>query len=225
MLTAIIYLISTVIIGLFAYKCYSVGYGKKIENPFANYLFFSSLFITFSYLTGFILVFLAVYTANDVFIFIYNFLARIFFYTSAVFSVQVPLYKFYPNDKRRYIFSYLVAAIGIGLLIYQSFNIVHPTINPSGIVNWKTDIVLSMGMACLMIIPWAATSIIFIREFIKGKFQSPKPFFIGFGFFFICLGGFFADAFSAVNLYIISNSAMILGFLFCLAGMFYSENQ
>jgi hypothetical protein len=226
MITAIIYLIDSIIIGLFSYKCYSIGYGKKLKNPFANYLFLSSLFMTIAFLSGFILTSVATYTSNDSFIFSYNIFARILFYISAVFSVQVPLYKLYPNDKRRYIFSYLAGIISITLLAYQLLNIdnlARPAINAAGIVSWNAGIVLIIGMMYLMILPWAATSIIFINEFIRSRFSKPKLLFLGFGFFLICIGTSFQDVFSVVSLYILFSVISMIGFLLALAGMFYEE--
>lgn len=225
MITTIIYFITFVIVGLFSYKCYLAGYAKGLKNNFANYLFLSSLFISLSYLAGGILTLLSVQTLDDSFIYYYNYVARILFYTSAVFAVQVPLYKYYPNDKRRYIFSFIAAIAGVALLTYQHFYTnQHPTINGAGIVNWDTSIVLSLGMMCMMLVPWAATSIVFFIEFINNKFASPKPFLLGSGFLLICIGGFFTDNFiNSVTLYVIFSALMIFGFLFCLAGLFYED--
>lgn len=228
MITAIIYLINTIIISIFSYKCYSMGYGKKLKNPFANYLFLSTFFIALSYFLGLFLIIIATRTFDDSYLFYYNILARILFYISALFSFQVPLYRFFPNNKRRFLLSYLAGVIGIALFVYQILNInniAHPMINTAGIVNWNTGIVLSIGMGYLMILPWAATSIIFISEFIKSRFSKPKSFLLGFGFFLVCASGFFADTFSVVVWYILFNSIMAVGFLFCLAGMFYEQKK
>lgn len=226
MITAIIYLIDSVIIGVFAYKCYSVGYAKKSNNHFANYLFLSTFFMSLSFLLGCVLTSMAAFTSNDSYIFYYNIFARIIFYISAVFAVQIPLYKLYPNDKKRYIFSYLAAIVGVTLLAYQLLNINHvarPVINAVGIVNWNTDIVLIIGMMYLMIIPWAATTLIFISEFIKSRFSMPKLLLLGSGFFFICVGASFQDIFSVVFWYVLFSIISMVGFLLALAGMFYEE--
>jgi hypothetical protein len=226
MVTAIIYLIDSIIIGVFSYKCYSIGYGKKLKNPFANYLFLSTFFLTLSFLSGFFLTFIAAFTSDDSFIFSYNILARILFYISAVFSVQIPLYKLYPNDKRRYIFSFLAGIVGIALLAYQYSTLnsaLQPIINSVGIVSWNADIVLIVGMMYLMILPWAATSIIFINEFIRSRFSKPKLLFLGFGFFLICVGTSFQDVFSIVSWYVLFSIIAMMGFLLTLAGMFYEE--
>lgn len=225
MLTAIVYFITSIIVGLFSYKCFSAGYGKKLKNNFANYLFLSTLFSSISYLVGGVLVLLTVKTLDKSFLEIYNYLARFLFYTSAIFTIQVPLYKSYPNDKRRYIFSFLVGVVGIFLLYYQYFYTnQQPFINDSGLVNWGTDIVLSIGMMVVVPIPWAATSLVFFKEFIKNKLASPKPFLLGLGFLLIVVGGFFTDNFiNNVILYVLFSATMMVGFLFSLAGMFYEE--
>lgn len=149
------------------------------------------------------------------------------FYTSAFFAAQVPLYKFFPNDKRRWIFSYLAGLIGIALLYYQYFyTSMHPLINAYGIVNWDVNIVLAVGMMFLMFLPWLATSIIFFSEFIKSRFSSPKLFLLGSGFLLIVVGGFFTDNFvSDAMWYIVFSIVMVTGFLFCLAGLYYEEQQ
>lgn len=226
MVTAIIYLVNSIVIGVFSYRCYSIGYGKNLKNPFANYLFLSSLFMVLSFSLGFILTLIAAYTSDDSYLFSYNILARILFYISAIFSVQVPLYKYYPNNKKRYIFSYLAGIIGISLFFYQLShinNVARPIINAVGIVNWNTDIVLIAGMMYLMILPWAVTSLIFIKEFIKSKFSAPKLFFLGSGFLLICIGTSFQDVFSVVFWYVLFGIISMLGFLLALAGMFYKE--
>ncbi len=227
MVTALIYIISSIIIGLFSYKCYSVGYGKKKKNPFANYLYLSSLFITLSYLSGGILTALTAYTYDNKYLEYYNFLARALFYMSAVFAAQVPLYKFFPNDKRRWAFSYLAGLVGIALLYYQYFYTnMQPSINAFGIVNWDVNIVLAIGMMFVMFLPWLATSIIFFSEFIKSRFSSPKLFLLGYGFFLIVTGGFFTDNFiSDAVWYIVFSIVMVTGFLFCLAGMYYEDSK
>lgn len=79
-------------------------------------------------------------------------------------------------------------------------------------------------MMVVVPIPWAATSLVFFKEFIKNKLASPKPFLLGLGFLLIVVGGFFTDNFiNNVILYVLFSATMMVGFLFSLAGMFYEE--
>lgn len=223
MITAIVYLIDTLIVGVFAYKCYSIGYAKGLKNSFANYLFLSSLFISISFFKSAIMIPIAYYTDNPDILFWADFIGRALFYTAAVFAVQIPLYKYYPNNKWRFVFSFIAAVLGIALLIYQFFFRNYPTFQPTGIIDWNSNLALVIGMGYLLALPWIATSYIFIREFVVNRFQSPKPFLLGSGFLFIVFGGLFQDAFSSAILFILFSIIIATGYLMILAGLFYEE--
>lgn len=221
MISAIMYLITGIVVGVFCYESYLAGYAKNNKNLFANYFFWSSLFISLSYLQAAIIIPISITLSQNDLLFWADFAARALFYIAAAFSVQVPLYKLFPNSKKRIIFSYIFIAIGIALVIYQLFYKNIPLMNMSGIVTWNSDVVLADGIALLLIVPWAAIAYIFIKEFIKSRFSLTKPFLLGSGFFFICIGATFQDLSSAPILYVFFGALLTVGFLFALAGMFY----
>lgn len=225
MISAIMYLIAGIVVGVFCYESYLSGYSKGIKNPFANYFFWSSLFFTISFFKSAIIIPISVFYHSSELLFWADFVGRALFYTGAIFSVQVPLYKLFPNSKKTVIFSYIFMMIGIALLAYQLLNRNIPVISNTGIVNWDSNIVLAAGMTVLLIVPWAAISYIFIREFIKSKFSLPKPFLLGSGFFLICVGGIFQDLSNTVATYVLFGILLVVGFLFNLAGMFYEKDK
>lgn len=224
MISAIIYLIDTIIIGIFCYKVYSIGYGKKANNKFANYFFWATLFMTISYIKSAIIIPISAITNNNDLLFWADFVGRALFYTAAIFSVQAPLYKFFPKSKKIIIVSYIYGLIGIPLLIYQFYIRNAPTINDAGIVIWNPDIFLTIGMGIMLILPWVLTSFIFIREYIKSKFSLPKSLLIGLGFFTVCAGAIFQDAAVTVFWYVSFSIPLMVGFIMILTGLFY-ENE
>jgi hypothetical protein len=219
------YLIASIVLGVFSYESYSTGYGKGIKNPFANYFFWSTLFFSIAFLKSAVIIpIAALYTGSDI-LFWADFVGRTLFYTGAIFSVRVPLYKLFPKSKKTIIFSYIFGVIGALLLVYQLCYRNIPVISSSGIVNWNADIVLAAGMTFLLILPWAAISIIFIREFIKSEFSLPKSFLLGTGFFLICVSAIFQDLSSSVITYVLFGVLLVVGFLFALAGIFYESEK
>jgi hypothetical protein len=223
MISAIMYLIAGIVIGIFSYECYLTGYGKGAKNPFANYFFWAALFFAISYIQSVVIIMVSTLHSSSDLLFWADFIARAFFYIGAVFSVRVPLYKLFPKSKKTVIFSYIYALIGVVLMVYQIIYRNIPVMNNSGIINWNAGIVLVVGIAILLIVPWAAISYIFLREFIKSKFSLLKPFLLGSGFFLICIGGSFQDLSSTVIQYIFFGILLAVGFLSALAGMFYEE--
>ncbi len=221
MITASIYLIDSIIVGFFAYKCYSIGYGKGLKNSFANYLFLSSTFISIGFLKSGIMCAIATSMNNSEILFWSDFTGRALFYLAAVFSVQIPLYKFYPNDKRRFLFSIVAIVVGLALLAYQLFFRNHPIIEPSGMINWDADIILLAGMTYLIILPWVVTTYIFTKEYFASKLRSPKSLLLGLGFFCITVGGTLQDASSTILSFIIFGIVSAIGYLMVLAGLFY----
>lgn len=223
MITAFTYFIGSIVVGIFAYKCYSIGYGKKLKNSFANYLFISTSLISLSMLKSAILIPIAYYTKNNDLLFWSDFIGRAMYYLVAVFTVQIPLYKFYLNDKRRFIFSVIYAIVGIIMLIYQLTYRNQPFIQSNGLVDWNSNLALVIAIIYLLMLPWLVTAIIFVKEFIDSKFKSPKPLLIGLGFFSICIGGIFQDAFNEVYPFISFVIVLMLDYLFILSGLYYEE--
>ena len=107
----------------------------------------------------------------------------------------------------------MVALIGIVLLIYQLIFRNTPILSNVGIIDWKADIVMAVGIAILFILPWAAISYIFISEFIRSKFTLPKPFLLGSGYFLICVAAIFQDLSTTVTTYVFFGMLLIVGFL------------
>ncbi len=223
MISGFVYLVNTIILGLFCYKTYLVGYGKN--NIFAKYLFWSSLFITVSFLKSVILIFLAISLSSADLLFWADFFGRILFYTAGAFAVQIPLYKFFPNNKKNTYVSYFWILIGIVFVVFQLLHRNEPFIEGTGIINWGASVGLTAGMALLVLAPWAVTSFIFIREFVKSKFTKIKSFLLGSGWFFVCIGATFQDSAKSVFFYILFGIILMLGFMSVLAGLFYEESQ
>jgi len=225
MISAIVYLIDAIVVGLFCYRAYSISYGKKSKNVFASYIFWATLFMTISFLKSVILIPISIILSQNYLLFWADFIGRALFYIAAFFSIQIPLYKFFPNNKKTIIFSFISMAIGAALLVYQLSSNNFPSISKEGIVNWNAGIILTTGVAILLLIPWAAASFIFIKEFVDSKFKSIKPFFIGSGFFLICVGATFQDSANTIILYILFSIPLMAGFMMILAGMYYEEEQ
>lgn len=225
MISAIVYLIDAIVVGLFCYKAYSISYGNKSKNTFTSYIFWSTLFIAIAFLKSAILVPVSIILSQNYLLFWIDFVGRALFYIAAFFSVQIPLYKFFPKSKRTIIFSYISLAIGAFLLVYQLYSNNFPSISKEGIVNWNAGIVLTAGMAILLLTPWAVASFIFIKEFVTSKFKSVKPFLIGSGFFLICVGATFQDSANTIVLYILFSIPLMAGFMMILSGMYYEEEQ
>ncbi len=223
MTRVLVYLFLSIVLGVLSYKCYSIGYGKKLKNSFANYIFISSLIIALASFKSAIMVAVAIHTSDNDVLFWSDLTGRALFYMASIFSIQIPLYKYYPNDKRRFIFSFIALGVAIALIIYQLINKNQPSIDDNGIINFNADMIMIAGMAYLLIIPWAATSYIFIREYVKGKFISPKPLLIGAGSLLITLGAIFQDVFSITFLFVLFSIILAAGFLLVLAGIFYEE--
>jgi hypothetical protein len=225
MISAVVYLIDAIIVGLFCYKAYSISYGNKSDNRFATYIFWATLFIAISFLKSAILIPISINSNQPLLLFWTDFAGRALFYAAAAFSVQIPLYKFFPKSNKTIILSFVTIFIGATLLVYQLGTKNFPFVTDTGIVNWNSGVILTAGMAILLLLPWAITSFLFIKEFIKSKFRSLKPFLIGSGFFLICVGATFQDSASTILLYILFSIPLVAGFMFVLAGMFYEEEQ
>ena len=223
MISAIIYLIDGVILAIFFYRVFTSVSGKITKNPFAAYFSWATFFYSTSFLLAFVSISVAIMISNNNILFWTDYIGRVFFYIGAIFAVQIPLYKYFPKNNRRFILSYLYGLIGVALIIYQ-FTIRNiPTVDSAGLVNWHAGPILSGGIALLMLVPWAATSVIFISEFVKSKFKLPKPFFLGFGFFLVCVGAIFQDLSNNALYFIIFSVILTIGFLLVLVGMFYKE--
>ena len=74
-----------------------------------------------------------------------------------------------------------------------------------------------------MVAPWAATSFIFIREYLTSKSKNLKSILLGFGFMLIVVGVFGQEYTNIVSLYITFNIISLLGYLFALAGLYYED--
>ncbi len=225
MISAIMYFIAGIVIGTFSCASYMTGYGKGIKNPFAILFFWSALFIALGCFKSAILIPIAILTENKDLLFWNDFIGRGLYYISAIFCVRVPIYKIFPKSKKTVIASYMVALIGIMLLIYQLIFRNTPILSNVGIINWKADIVMAVGIAILFILPWAAISYIFISEFIRSKFSSHKPLLLGLGFFLVCVGGIFQDMSTTVAAFVFFGIVFVTGFLLSLAGIFYDKEN
>jgi len=225
MFTAIMYLLDFVVLTVFCYKTYTIAFKAKTENKFAKYIFWSALFVDIAFLVPPFFIFAYTIFPQQYLMFLADIVGRALFYIGAVFGVQIPLYKSFPNSKKRIIFSYLAILIGIALLIYQISYNNYPYITDVGIINWQAGAVLTSGMSLLFIVPWAVTSFIFIKEFIKSKFSSPKTFLLGFGFILICVGAVFQDATSTILSFILLGIPLIAGFMLLLAGLYYDKEK
>lgn len=224
MISAIVYFISSIVLTIFCYKVYFAGHGKnKTRNPFVNNFSWATFFIAISFLKGAVLIMIAISFSITGLLFWTDFIGRALFYTAAIFSVQIPLYKFFPKNKKAIIVPYISGLIGVLLLIYQFYFRNTPTISSEGIVSWNANIILGVGMTILFIVPWAVTSFIFIKEFINSKIKSPKPLLLGIGFFLICIGGILQDLSTIIFTYIAFSMILMAGFLTVLTGMFYEE--
>jgi hypothetical protein len=225
MINAIIYFIDSIVIGIFCYKVYSFGNKKMGNNSFINHFFWVSLFITIAFLKSAIIIPISLYLPENDLLFWTDFIGRGLFYIVAAFSVRIPLYEFFPKSSKTIIWSYAFIVIGILLLIYQFINRNEPTINSVGIINWNADIILSMGMAALLVIPWSVTSIIFIRDFIHSGFGRIRPLLLGSGFLAASIGTVFQDSSTTVFNYIFFGLFLVIGFALMLVGMFYEQKK
>lgn len=225
MISAIVYLINSIVLGIFCFKIYSTGRGKKEKNPFIVHFSWATLFMTISFYKAAMVIPIAILNSDANLLFWEDFAGRALFYAAAVASVPIPLYKFFPKSKKVKIIPYIFAIIGFMLLIYQFYHRNIPVINSTGIISWNADIVMSAGMGILLIIPWILISFIFIKEFIKGKFRQFKPLLQGAGFFLICVGTIFQDSVSSPFYYILFSSLAVIGFLSVSAGFFYKGDD
>lgn len=229
MITAIIYFIDGVILSLFCYRLYLSVSGKITKNPFVFYFLWALFFYVLNAFYSAIFTALAIIYPSYISLSLINTIARVFFYIGSIFAVQIPLYKYFPKSRRRYIFSYLFGAIGIALLVYQIFA-AHdiPVLGKNGVVDLHADMVLNVGMAILVVGPWLASSVIFILEFVRSKFKLIKPLLLAIGFLLASIGAVFQNSsgpFFTLFWYIFFSVVLMLGWLFTLAGMFYEVEE
>lgn len=225
MISSISYLINGIIVSVFFYKTYLSIAGKINKNPFAFYFLCASFFYAIDFLISSVIISFAIYCHNNDLLFVADIINRTLFYTAAVFVVQIPLYKYFPKNKKRFIMSYLYGALGAVLILYQLNFMNEPTINNVGIVNWHTSAILGGGMSILWLIPWIATSYIFISDFIKSKFKLVKAFLIGTGWALMCIGGSLQYISTNTSSYVASSIILAIGFLTVLAGTFYKKED
>lgn len=185
--------------------------------------FFSATFVALASIKASFVSAIYIYNFDTNFLFWSDLIGRGLYYLSAVFAVQITLYKFYPNSKKRFLVSFFVALVGIGLITYQLINRNQPTIDANNIINFNPDLVMIAGIGSLVIIPWTMTSVVFIREYIKNNFKPPKPLLIGLGFLIISIGGIFQDVYSDTRLFILFSILLAFGFLFAIVGLFYDD--
>jgi hypothetical protein len=162
--------------------------------------------------------------SNNNMLFGIDYTVRILLYIGAIFLVQIPLYRYFPKNNKRFILSYLYGLIGIALIIYQFYVRNTPTLESTGFINWHATIVLNGGLFILSLLPWIATSVIFISEFVKSKFKSLKSSLIGFGLLLFAIGGIFQDLSSNALCFIVFSIISTVGLMLLLAGMFYEED-
>lgn len=224
MLTAIIYFIDSVVIGLFCYKSFTFRNRESGKNLFAGYFFWASLIIALSFLKSSILITVHIYwlklSGSDL-LFWSDIIGRALFYLAAAISIGIPFEKIYPNRSNHKVISYTFLAVGGLLIIYQLIFRNHPVLSESGIVNWDAGFVLSAGMAILFIIPWAITALLFISDFIRSKFTLYKQLLLGLGFLLVCIGAVFQDSSLDISGYVTYGLVLLAGFLFLLAGILY----
>jgi len=230
MITAIIYFIDGLILSIFCYKLYHSVSGKITKNPFTFYFLWALFFPAVNAFYSAICITIAIIYPTFISLSLINVTARTLFYIGSIFAVQIPLYKYFPKSRWRYVFSYMFGAVGVALTIYHIVAVSSvPAIGENGIVNWQTDTILNIGMAILVIGPWLASSVIFILEFIRSKFRLTKSLFLGVGFLLVCVGAVFQNSSGPLFTqfwYVFFSVILMVGWLFTLAGMFYeAENK
>lgn len=224
MITAFVYLISGMVLSLIGFRSYISM--KKNKNPFFAYFFWAISFYAISYLKGAVLVFIAVIQENTILLFWTDFIGRILFYLGAAVLIQIPLYKFFPNNKKRHYLSYIVCVIGAVLVVYQILNKNIPYINYNlGIVNWQADTVLGAGMALMAVGSWAATAVVFFFEYLNDKRKNLKSLLMGLGFVLAVIGGLFQDLAGTIFEFVFFGFIFMLGFVSIFMGLFYEEER
>lgn len=211
------------ILAIFCYKMSKLASKKESANPLSINLYWASFFLTLNLTFSFAPIALAVPSNNIELLYWTDFFARILLYVSAAFTVQVAFYLIFPRiNFKVFIFaSYAIA--GTALATYQLIDRNIPSIGNNGIINWHANPLLAAGMMALLVIPWILLSVIFIFQYIKDRFRSPKPLMIGAAFAMISLAGVFQDLATDAFSFIFCGVILATGFLLILAGLYYEN--
>ncbi len=222
MITAIVYLINGIVVAIISYRVFLTM--KKNNNSLFVYFFWTLFFYSLSYLKGALLIPIAIFTDGNTILYWIDFIGRILFYLGSAFLIQIPLYKYFPKSKNRYIFSFYVCILGLALSTYQLLFPNYPFVNKLGIINWQADSILAVGMSIIALASWVATSLVFGFEYLKDR-KKIKSLLIGTGLLVTVIGGLFQDLAATVFGYVFFGVVLMLGFMVVFAGLYYEGEQ
>lgn len=223
MLSLLMYVIGTLIIGFIIYKI--AGPYKQKKNPFLGY--FLALMIVFgiSEILGILLTTLSLLTSQLAYLYWLDVITRIIYFIATAIVIQIPLYLYFPKSKTRYWASVVVLVMGLVLLGYNLMLDYQPMISPSGYIEWNAPFLLSVLMAVTLMSAWLFASYIFIRQFVLDKYKSLTPLFFGLGFF-LTISGTISQDFATTNLeFIFIYLSMIIGGFLIFLGFYADKRQ
>lgn len=184
---------------------------KKKENPFAVYFFWGFGTAGMGQILSLALMVAAYFLKQDSFLYWADVVGRIFLYISAAFFVQIPLYLYFPTSKKRFIVSYIVAGIGIGLLLYSLTLSYLPFFDTVGLIHWETPEPFGFLFGPPLLIIWAAASIVFLFDYIKNR--TLKSLVLSIGFVLVTIGAILQDFGKTAVQFMLINLTMIFGFI------------
>lgn len=221
MITALVYLINGIVMAFFSVKVYRSL--KQKFNPYLLYFLGTTAFYCLSLFAYFFLVLAYLIQHEPHLLFWSDYLGRFFLYAGSAIAIQIPLYKFFPKSKLRYLATLFLSIIGISLAVYNFYHQNQPYLDASGAVHWEADAILAGGLAFMFLSVWIPTTIVFGIEFIKSKFKSLKSFLLSTGFLISAICGSFQDYSRTPFQYIVVNLLMAVGFILIFIGLFHEE--
>jgi hypothetical protein len=155
---------------------------QKEENKFARYFFWGLILSGIGLAAELILTALYLYIGQDALLFWTDVFGRLFIFLSTAALIQMPLYLYYPNSKKRIWVSYVIVAFGTILFFYNMTLNYQPIIDVNGIINWNSPFTLNIlfGLPLGILMPFICA--VFFIDFVKSKFKAIKSLFFGLGF-------------------------------------------
>jgi len=223
MVTFLVYLMIDIVFVLFAYKLFFLV--KKKDAPISSYFFGAIIFYTLGQTTALVLIGLFLFSQQGFLLYWTDVIGRLTLLLGGAFVIQVPLYVYFPKSKKRFITSYLIAAVALAAFIYNLTLRYQPFIDSTGIIQWETPISLAAILGPILLLVWLLTAVIFLLQFIKSKFESKKSLMLALGFFLATLGTVLQDFGRSTVQYILINLLLAAGFILILLGLLIDEKS
>lgn len=218
-----VYIIIAIILLFLSFRLYVLN--KKESNKLAVYFFWGLLTSGIGQVISLSVAMCYFPLQNGSFLYWGDIIGRLFLYLSAAFLIQMSLYLYFPESKKRLYISYLYVLCGLLLFTYSATLNYQPYFDSIGILHWQAPLNFSIIYGLPLFFAWASITILFLAEFVKSRFKSSKALVIGIGFLLATISGVAQDFGKTILEYLLINLLLALGFILVFFGVFIKEKN